>query len=129
MNRSGECVVRFQDYFKIPLENILVLHDDLDLAPGKIKVVAQGGPGGHNGIKSLIQHLGTQKFARVKVGIGRPHADNGGAAVPVERFVLARFSQDEELLIRERMDFISEAIQLFIEKGVQTTMGKINGKT
>ena len=93
MNRSGECVRPFLEYFKIPQTNLLVLHDDIDLAAGRIKVVRRGGAGGHNGIRSIIQHLGTQDFARLKIGIGRPVADAAGHAQAVDRFVLSRLGE------------------------------------
>ncbi len=129
MNRSGECVRRFQDFYKISTENILVIHDDLDLYPGRIKVVSRGGAGGHNGIRSTIQHLGTQEFARVKIGIGRPCETNGGSSLPVEKFVLAGFSKEEKVCIKERMEIVVEAIESFMEFGVSRTMNEINGKT
>ena len=72
MNRSGQCVRAFLDYFDIAAEHLLVLHDDLDLAEGRIKVARGGGAGGHNGVRSLIEHLGTRDFARIRIGIGRP---------------------------------------------------------
>jgi PTH1 family peptidyl-tRNA hydrolase len=89
MNRSGECVAQFSRYFDIAPENILVVHDDLDLNPGRIKIVSGGGAGGHNGIRSTIKHLGTDRFARLKIGIGRPEVmtNNQTIPVPAERFV------------------------------------------
>jgi PTH1 family peptidyl-tRNA hydrolase len=129
MNRSGECAGRFQDFFKITPDRILVIHDDLDLEPGRIKVVSRGGAGGHNGIRSIISHLGGQDFARIKIGIGRPHTANGGAYVPVENFVLAPFAPDERQCLLDRMPLVLEAIDLFIENGVAVTMNTINGKS
>lgn len=92
MNRSGRSISCFARYFKVPLSNILILHDDLDLSPGRVKVVARGGAGGHNGIRSLVQHFAGSDFARVKIGIGRPERDDAGRGIPVERFVLSDFS-------------------------------------
>lgn len=122
MNRSGECVRRFVDFFKLPLEHILVLHDDLDLSPGRIKVVARGGAGGHNGVRSLIAHLGTQDFARIKIGIGRP-PESGEA---VEHFVLGRMSNTEEQLFAGLSDAVEEAARLFVEQGIAACMNRIN---
>ena len=85
MNRSGECVRSFTDYFKIPRENLLVLHDDIDLSAGRIKMVSKGGAGGHNGVRSIAQHIGTQDFARMKIGIGRPLVSSEGSGQPVDR--------------------------------------------
>lgn len=123
MNRSGECVRRFVDFFKLPLDQLLVLHDDLDLPPGRIKVVARGGAGGHNGVRSLIAHLGTQDFARIKIGIGRPSGSGNGA---VEHFVLAKMGNAEEQLFAELSDMVEEATQLFVEHGIAACMNRIN---
>ena len=128
MNRSGGCVRSFLDYFKIPLEHLLVLHDDIDLAPGRIKMVARGGAGGHNGIRSLIQHLGTQDFARMKIGIGRPSVDAEGRGQPVDKFVLSRMSEEEQHQLHERAGLVEEAAVLFVEQGIQVCMNRINGR-
>jgi PTH1 family peptidyl-tRNA hydrolase len=129
MNRSGECVARFASYFKIEPEHILVVHDDLDLEPGRIKIVARGGAGGHNGIRSLIRHLGAGDFARIKIGIGRPPVSGQGSAMPVERFVLAEFSPAELDLFRQKLDLVAEGIRLFISQGVEVAMNIINGRS
>lgn len=128
MNRSGECVRSFLEYFKIPLERLLVLHDDLDLAVGRIKVVRNGGAGGHNGIRSIIQHLGCQGFARVKVGIGRPSPKENGQLQPVDQFVLSRMTADELEIFSQRRGLIEEALSLFVKEGIDVCMNKINGR-
>ncbi len=128
MNRSGECIRAFADYYKIPATHILVLHDDIDLAPGRIKIVAKGGTGGHNGIRSIAQHLGTTEFSRIKVGIGRPEFDDRGHGQPVERYVLSKFSDLELKLFNERADLVEEAVDLFIKQGVVECMNCINGR-
>ncbi len=126
MNRSGECVVRFADYFRISRERILVLHDDLDLPPGRIKVVARGGAGGHNGIRSLIRYLGGSDFARVKIGIGRPQSDGDRDGMPVDRWVLSRFSDQELEGLEEIFEKTDRAIRLFIVRGIEACMNEIN---
>ena len=128
MNRSGECVRCFVDYFKIPCTHLLVLHDDLDLQPGRIKVVKSGGAGGHNGIRSLIQHLGTQNFARIKIGIGRPTESLGNQEQSVERFVLSRITDEELQLFDQRRKLIEEAVALFVQQGPDACMNRINGR-
>ena len=128
MNRSGECVRSFLDYFKIPDEHILVLHDDIDLPTGRIKMVARGGAGGHNGVRSLISHLGTQEFARMKIGIGRPMPADNGSVQPVEQFVLSRMSPEEQDLFTRRAPLVEEAVALFINLGIDGCMNKINGR-
>lgn len=126
MNRSGESVQAFMKYFHVDLEKILVLHDDLDLMPGKLKMVNGGGAGGHNGIRSLIQHLGSKDFARFKIGIGHPRNHVETDAIPVERFVLSRFSQKQWDVFQDNLDSISEGINLFIESGIVTAMNTVN---
>lgn len=128
MNRSGQCVRAFVDYFKIPRERILVLHDDLDLGAGRIKVVSKGGAGGHNGIRSIVQHLGTPDFARVKIGIGRPVANAQGQGQPVDKFVLSRMGADEIALFEKRFDVVEEAVELFVRVGGDRCMNQINGR-
>ncbi len=128
MNKSGESLVRFADFYKIERADILVVHDDLDLPTGRIKVVARGGAGGHNGIRSIINHLGTSDFARLKLGIGRPERNEQGQGIPVERYVLARFSDRELGAFSKQLSLVDEAVELFIEKGIDACMNRINGR-
>jgi len=128
MNRSGECVVRFADFYKVEPAKILVVHDDLDLPPGRIKVVARGGAGGHNGIRSIINHLGTSDFARLKLGIGRPARNDQGQGMPVDRYVLAGFTDPEFALFNERLSLVEEALELFVEQNIDICMNRINGR-
>jgi PTH1 family peptidyl-tRNA hydrolase len=126
MNRSGECVGRFADYYRIAPADILVVHDDLDLLPGRVKVVARGGAGGHNGIRSIISHLGTPEFPRVKLGIGRPARNDSGQGVPVERFVLSRYPDSEWDLLTDQLAVAAEAMDLWLAEGVDRCMNRIN---
>lgn len=126
MNRSGGCVRGFLDYFKIPFEHLLVVHDDIDLQAGRIKLVSQGGTGGHNGIRSIVQHLGTQDFARMKIGIGRPVVNPDGHGQPVDQFVLSKMSPDEQLLFEQRTPLVEEAVELFVREGIGACMNQIN---
>lgn len=126
MNRSGECVGQFMSYFKIPPENILVIHDDLDLKSGRLKMVSGGGPGGHNGIRSLISHLGTKDFARLKIGIGHPRDDAERAGMPVEKYVLTPFSDDEWNQFHDNLALIGRGITLFVEEGLKAAMNVLN---
>ncbi|MCI5139633.1 MAG: peptidyl-tRNA hydrolase, partial [Candidatus Electrothrix sp. AR1] len=116
------------NFHQISLKNILVIHDDLDLAQGKIKVSAKGGAGGHNGIRSLIQHLGSSEFSRLKIGIGRPEKDEKGRGIPVDRYVLGNFTDEELSLFNDRLGLLHEAINLFLEQGVDKCMNMINGR-
>ena len=126
MNLSGRAVTRFADYFKIVPSHILVIHDDIDMHPGRVKLVATGGAGGHNGIRSLIQHLGTKDFFRLKYGVGRPGQNDVHAEIPVERFVLSSFSDDEQRLLDERIAVLDEGIQTFVRSGGQKAMNILN---
>ena len=128
MNKSGECVIRFVDFYKIQPENILIVHDDLDLPSGRVKVVARGGAGGHNGIRSIINHLGTPDFARLKIGIGRPESNEQGHGEPVEKYVLTGFSDQQFALFKEQLSLVKEAIGIFIEQGVDICMNRVNGR-
>lgn len=121
MNLSGRSIKACADYYNIKPENILVVHDDLDLPLGKIKVVRQGGSGGHKGVQSVIDHLGGTLFPRIKIGIGRPQLGEA-----VEDFVLSSFYDDqretEERIIKRSV----KACRLFILGGLVFTMNNIN---
>lgn len=129
MNRSGQSVRAFLDYFKIPLQHLLVLHDDIDLAAGRLKVVSKGGAGGHNGIRSIAQHLGTSDFARLKIGVGRPEVNEQGQGQAVDKFVLSRMGEDELHLFEQRRSLVRQAVESFIQQGVAACMNTINGRT
>lgn len=126
MNLSGKSVSRFADFFKISPDHILVIHDDIDMHPGRLKLVSGGGPGGHNGIRSLIQCLGSKEFYRLKYGIGKPGQNGVHAEVPVEKYVLAPFSEDEKELLKERMALLVDGIETFIKSGSQQAMNILN---
>ena len=128
MNRSGECVRIFLDYFDIDLTHLLVLHDDLDLEAGKVKIVRGGGAGGHNGIRSLIAHLGSQDFARLRFGIGRPASSLEGSRLSTEQFVLGNISSSERQEWEKKLELVIEAIELFVGKGLEFSMNHINGR-
>lgn len=126
MNLSGKSITRFVDFFKVRGDHILVIHDDIDMHPGRIKLVSGGGPGGHNGIRSLIQCLGTTDFFRLKYGVGRPGRNGVHADIPVERFVLAPFNGDEEVLLAQRMDSLVDGVREFVIAGSQQAMNILN---
>jgi peptidyl-tRNA hydrolase, PTH1 family len=110
MNLSGESIGPFMDYFQIDLDDLLVIYDDLDLPVGKIRLRQKGSAGGHNGIKSAIAHLGTQQFNRIRVGINRP--SNGMA---ITDYVLGRFLNDEQEMIRKAVEQSSNACEEWIK--------------
>lgn len=128
MNRSGECVAGFAQYFNVTAAAILVVHDDLDLAPGRLKMSTGGGAGGHNGIRSLLACLGTGDFARLKIGIGHPRDDEETRAIPVERYVLSRMSALQWTLFQDNLPRIATGIRCFIEQGAVVAMNGMNRK-
>ena len=102
MNLSGEAVKEIVRFHKISLENILVIHDDLDLPFGKTRFSKNSGPAGHNGVKSIIQNLGTQDFARLRFGISPVELENEKdekMKIPTEKFVLQKFNEDEKEIV------------------------------
>ena len=105
MNLSGRSVVQFSRFFKVPVEDIVALHDDIDVPFGKVKTRQGGGHGGHNGIRSLIAELGQNSFQRVKLGVGRPSNIEDGEVV---NWVLNRFAADELETVQN--DMVDEAI-------------------
>ena len=123
MNLSGEAVRPLMDYYKVALEDLLVLYDDLDMPPGRLRLRQKGSAGGHNGIRSMIQHLGTDQFKRIRIGIGRP---NGRMSVP--NFVLQRFTDDEMIVMDRVIDRTVEACETFItQERFENIMNQYNG--
>ncbi|HSH24191.1 MAG TPA: aminoacyl-tRNA hydrolase [Massilibacterium sp.] len=121
MNISGECVRPFLDYFKIPLEELVVIYDDLDLPTGRVRLRQKGSAGGHNGIKSLISHLGTEKFNRLRIGISRPQT-----RMPIPDYVLGPFSTEEQKEIQEAIHKAADACESFLTNTFLEVMNKYN---
>lgn len=121
MNRSGAAVSSVLDFYRIASNNLIVVHDDLDLALGRVKIVTGRGAGGHNGIRSIIQHLDVNDFTRIKVGIGRPDLP-----IDAANYVLSKFKPDEQELIKESLQNIEEAARMIIEHDAVTAMNRIN---
>ena len=121
MNKSGESVRDCIHHYDLEIKKLLVIHDDLDMPLGKIKVVRNGGAGGHRGVSSIIHLLASSEFSRVKIGIGRPR--HGEAVVD---YVLNSFYADEKKLAEEIMGMAVKASQLFVLEGVEAAMNHIN---
>ena len=122
MNRSGDPVQRVMQFYKIDLDHILVWHDDLDIAPGKVRTKKGGSSGGHNGIKSLDQHIG-KEYQRLRIGIGRPaHMEPGDKGIA--QYVLSPFTKAEEQwlvpLLEDTVDFASVLLTQSPERFVET---------
>jgi PTH1 family peptidyl-tRNA hydrolase len=121
MNLSGQSVQGLLHFYKIPIENLLVAHDDLDLPFGTIRIRPAGGPGGQRGMASTIEKLGTKDFPRLRLGIGRPP----GRMDP-KAYVLQEFSKDETKLLAEVLDRAADAALEFVTKGLNASMNKYN---
>ncbi len=124
MNASGAAVSALATYYKVKPERILVIFDDISLPVGRIRVRRDGSAGGHNGIKSIIQSLGTDQFPRVKVGVGaKPHPD-----YDLADWVLSRFSAQEEKALEPALTNAAEAAVLVLTQGVEKAASAYNGK-
>jgi PTH1 family peptidyl-tRNA hydrolase len=121
MNRSGAVVRKLIKELGIPLDHLVVVHDDLDLASGRIKIKEKGGHGGHKGVSSIIEQLGGADFLRVKIGIDKPQTPEEGAD-----YVLSPFDNEQLPLVEESMEQASEAIEAIIVSGKATTMSRYN---
>ncbi len=126
MNLSGRGVVEFAQFYKIAPDHILVIHDDLDMMSGRIKLVKGGGAGGHKGIKSLVELLGSQDFYRLKVGIGRPGQGDVHSNFPIEKYVLGTIGESELSVLDSRYDRIEEGVRLFFENDPARAMSILN---
>lgn len=122
MNLSGECIGPLMDYYNVDIEDIVVIYDDLDLPTGQLRLRQKGSAGGHNGIKSLIQHLGTQQFNRMRIGISRPPT---GMKVP--DYVLARFREEEKPDVAEAVEKSAQACNYWLTKPFLEVMNEYNG--
>ncbi len=123
MNESGKAVHALLTYYGLDIEDLLIIYDDLDMEVGKIRLRAKGSAGGHNGIKSIIQHIGTQNFNRVKIGIGRPK--NGMSVV---NHVLSTFDKDDYIGILQSIDKVDDSVNYYLqEKNFEKTMQRYNG--
>jgi len=121
MNRSGLAVRYLVEHYKPELSNVLIVHDDIDVDVGRIKVVRAGGAGGHRGVESVISHLGTNRFNRIKIGIGRPFENES-----IEEFVLSPLDRGQRETVEEVLDIVVKAIETFILDGVEVAMNTYN---
>lgn len=123
MNLSGESVREILQFYKIPIEDLIVIFDDISLPPGQTRIREKGSAGGHNGIKNIISHLGTEVFLRVKVGVGEkpPGWD-------LADYVLSKFSKEDAPLIESGMERAEKAVELLLAQGVAEAMNQTNQK-
>jgi len=127
MNLSGRSVACLVRKHKTPLTDLLVIYDDLDLPPGKIRLRQSGSSGGHKGISSIISALGSEDFPRIRVGIGRPQGEKQSMSEDaIVNYVLSDFSSQEEPIIKPVIARVAEAIDCFLTQGIEAAMNKFN---
>lgn len=125
MNDSGRAVKEASDYYKVSADKIIVIFDDISLNPGQIRIRRNGSAGGHNGIKSIIEYLGTSDFPRIKVGVGaKPHPD-----YDLADWVLSKFPPSDMKKIQSVFSFISESADLMVNGKITDAMNKYNSKS
>ncbi len=120
MNLSGSPVAKLVQKFSVSADSIIVIHDDLDMDFGKLRIRLGGRDGGHKGVRSIIESLGTQDFYRLKIGIGR------NPAMPAEEYVLSRFEYERQRELAEAIDIACEALHVFVSEGGQKAMSIYN---
>lgn len=121
MNRSGQPISRAANFFQIDLDHILVIHDDIDIGYGKIKIKAKGGHGGHNGLRSIIDAVGSGDFPRVKIGIGRPEGP-----MDISDYVLGNFTAEQWGEFEPILDKAADAVSTILAHGVNEGMNRFN---
>ena len=121
MNESGRAVGPLLDWYKLAPEDLIVAHDDMDIAAGTIRLRRKGSAGGHNGIKSLLAHIGSEDFSRVRIGIGRPLP-----GWTVVKHVLAPFSTDDAPKIQEAISYLLPAVECIVTDGIDMAMNRYN---
>jgi PTH1 family peptidyl-tRNA hydrolase len=121
MNRSGESVRAAASFFKLPPEDVVVVHDELDLEFGRLQIKKGGGHAGHNGLRSIAEDLGGQEFVRVRVGVGRPPPERDASS-----HVLSDFSQEEERALEELLQRATDAVVAMVVEGTDAAMNRFN---
>ncbi|MGL5831779.1 MAG: aminoacyl-tRNA hydrolase [Waterburya sp.] len=122
MNRSGQAVRAVTDWYKVEPRSVLVIYDDMDLPVGRLRMRLSGSAGGHNGMKSIIAHLGSQEFARLRIGIGKSDGEKGTI-----NHVLGKFAPEEFKTIDEILYISLKAIELGLKEGIEQSMNRYNG--
>ena len=120
MNLSGENVREAIDFYKLTEEEVLIIYDDISLEVGRLRIREKGSAGGHNGIKSIINHMGTDVFTRIKIGVGAPKGD-------LVNHVLGKFSKEEVNILKQTLDVVAKATEDIIANGAKDAMNKFNG--
>lgn len=121
MNNSGLCVSGLVNFYEVPLENLLIIYDDIDLEPGDVRIRQRGSAGSHNGMRSIIQSLGSQDFPRIRIGIGKPEA-----GFDLVNHVLGRFHKSDYELMQNAVIEAAKGVDFFVKDGVDLAMNRIN---
>jgi PTH1 family peptidyl-tRNA hydrolase len=129
MNNSGQSVNLLANKYHVTMEDLIVIHDDLDLPAGKIRIRCGGSSGGHKGIESIIAETGSREFCRIRIGIGHPPADRSNSGIAEDDiidFVLSGFTSEESVKIEKNIPVAAEAIASIITEGVTAAMNRFN---
>lgn len=121
MNLSGNCVIEFANFYKVDKENIIIIYDDMDFEPGQVKIRKKGRSGSHNGMKSIVQMLGTEEFPRIRIGIGRPK--HSGDEI---NYVIGTIPEEEIPKLDEGVEKAKEAVIEILKNGIDSAMNKFN---
>ena len=121
MNLSGQAVKQFMDFYKLEKEILIIIYDDMDIDPSVIKIRKKGGSGGHNGMKSIIQHIGTEEFTRIRIGIGRPKEECDKI-----NYVIGSVNKEQHNILQKGVSLASEAVENIVKNGVDKAMNKFN---
>jgi len=121
MNLSGNAVRDFMNFYKIKENELIVIYDDLDIEPGIAKIRKKGGPGTHNGMKSVVQEIQTENFCRIRVGIGNPQYKND-----LLNYILTRIPDEEYKILEESTKNAAKAVEEILKNGVDSAMNKYN---
>jgi PTH1 family peptidyl-tRNA hydrolase len=127
MNESGRSIRAALDWFDLSADQVLVLVDDMDLPLGRLRIRAKGSAGGHNGLKSTIQHLGTQEFARLRIGIGAPGRSAEERKARTVSHVLGSFNASEQPLLKDVLDEVLRGLELIQRQGLERAGNRLNG--
>lgn len=122
MNLSGESVRAAADFYKVEPENIIIIYDDISLDVGQLRIRKKGSAGGHNGIKNIIAHLGTQEFPRIKVGVG-----DKPPKMDLADYVLSRFSKEDRAVMEDAFKEAADAVEVILSEGADAAMNRFNG--
>lgn len=120
MNLSGESVREVMDFYKLSKDDVLVIYDDISLEVGRLRIREKGSAGGHNGIKSIISHMGTDEFSRIKIGVGQPKGD-------LVNYVLGNFSKEDRKYLDEVLNVVVSAAEVIVNDDTKEAMNKFNG--